>query len=152
MAVARQIESGRAAPGITFGVGGFLGVLVVSTTNQSPKAQAREEHGLASAGRSRSASAGCVDTESVPGLPTAVAAVRSGALVDGVLCGTGAAAAGIVAGDVITAVAGHSVSSPDQLTAVVNTYPPGTVIRVTWVSPEGTTRTSMIPLQTAPAV
>jgi S1-C subfamily serine protease len=152
MAVARQIEAGRAAPGITFGVGGFLGVVVVSTTTQSPRAQAQEEHGLGSAGRSRSRSSGCLDSESGAGLPAAVAPVRSGALVDGVLCGTGAASAGIGPGDVITAAAGHTVSSPDQLTALVNGYRPGTVIRVTWVSPAGATRTSMIPLQTAPAV
>jgi S1-C subfamily serine protease len=152
MAVARQIEAGRAAPGITFGVGGFLGVVVVSTTAQNPRAQAQEEHGLASAGRSQSGSAGCLDTESGAGVPAAVAPVRSGALVDGVLCGTGAASAGIGGGDVITAVEGHRVFSPDQLTALVSDYRPGAVIRVTWVSPSGTTRTSMIPLLTAPAV
>jgi S1-C subfamily serine protease len=152
MAVARQIEAGRPAPGITIGVGGFLGVVVVSTTSQSPQAQAREERGLAAAGRAQPGPAGCLDTESSAGLPSAVAPVRSGALVDGVLCGTGAAAAGIGAGDVIIAVAGHPVSSPDELTNLVNAYRPGTLMPVTWVSTAGTTRTSMVTLQTAPAV
>lgn len=152
MAVARQIEAGRAAPGITFGIGGFLGVMVVSTTSQSPRAQALEERGLASARDSGAESVGCLDTESGTGLPRAVAPARSGALVDGVLCGTGAAAAGISAGDVITAAAGRLVSSPDALTAVLSGCRPGTRIPVTWVSIAGTTRTSVIPLQAAPAV
>jgi S1-C subfamily serine protease len=152
MAVARQIEAGRAAPGITLGIGGFLGVMVVSTTSQSPRAQALQERGLTAARDSRAGSAGCLDTESGTGLPEAVAPARSGALVDGVLCGTGAAAAGISAGDVITAAAGRPVSSPDALTAVLSACRPGTRISVTWVSTTGTARTSLIPLQAAPAV
>jgi S1-C subfamily serine protease len=73
-------------------------------------------------------------------------------MVDGVLCGTGAAAAGITAGDVITAVAGRPVSSPDALTAIVSGRRPGTVVAVTWVNIGGTKRTSLIRLETAPTV
>jgi S1-C subfamily serine protease len=151
MAVARQIEAGQAAPGITLGVGGFLGVVVVSTTSQSPQAQAQQEHGLVSATAARSGSGGCLDTESGAGLPAAVAPARSGALVDGVLCGTGAAAAGIGPGDVITEVAGRTVSSPDALTALVSGCPPGALIPVTWVSTAGKTRSSMVAVGPAPA-
>ena len=50
MAVERQIASGRAAPGITLGTGGFLGVVVTSTASPSPQAQARQEQRLAAPG------------------------------------------------------------------------------------------------------
>jgi S1-C subfamily serine protease len=152
MAVARQIAANRAVPGITLGVNGFLGVVMPSTTTPSPKAQAQGEHGLAAAGGSQSAQGTCLATESGAVVPAAVAPARSGALVDGVLCGTGAAAAGITAGDVITEVAGHPVSSPDALTAIVTTYRPGALVPVTWVSTSGATKTSMVPLDVAPAV
>ena len=69
------------------------------------------------------------------GVPATIAPVDSGALVDGVLCGTAADAAGITAGDVITTADGRPVSSPDALTAIVNACRPGTVVEVTWVSP-----------------
>jgi S1-C subfamily serine protease len=82
----------------------------------------------------------------------AIAPVPAGALVVGVLCGTGAATAGIGQGDVITAADGHQVESPDALTAAMSAIPPGTVISVTWVSTRGVTRTSRVRLDPAPAV
>jgi len=151
MAVARQIAAGHAAPGITIGTAGFLGVVVPSTAIQSPRLQAQGEHGATGSSQSPGAP-GCLETEAAAGIPATVAPARSGALVDGVLCGTGAAAAGITGGDVITAAAGHPVSSPDALTAVVSACRPGTLVAVTWVSTSGATRTAMIVLDVAPAV
>jgi S1-C subfamily serine protease len=151
MAVERQITAGRAAPGITIGVGGFLGVVVPSTATQSPRLQAQQEQGFGTGGGGSTRSPGCVSTESGVGVPATVAPARSGALVDGVLCGTGAAAAGIAAGDVIIAAAGRPVSSPDALTAVMSGFRPGAVVPVTWVAVTGTTRTSPIRLVVAPA-
>jgi len=72
--------------------------------------------------------------------------------VVGVLCGTGAAAAGIGPGDVITAVNGHQVDSSSALTGLVSRYPPGRVLRVTWAAASGGTRTAMIKVSPAPAV
>jgi S1-C subfamily serine protease len=151
MEVARKIEAGRAAPGITFGVGGFLGVVVPSTASPNPRLQAQEEHGLQPGAGSRPRAPGCLDTEAGASVPAAIAPARSGALVDGVFCGTGAAAAGIAAGDVITAAAGRPVASPDALTTIVRTHHPGTKVPVTWVTISGTTRTSVIPIEAAPA-
>ncbi len=150
MAVARQIAAGRAAPGITLGVGGFLGVVVPSTTSPDPRLQAQGERGLRLGG-AQVQPPGCLDTEAAAGVPAAVAPARSGALVDGVLCGTGAAAAGITAGDVITAAAGHRVASPDVLTAIVSACRPGTLIPVSWVATSGARRTSMVLIDAAPA-
>jgi len=151
MAIERQITAGHAAPGITIGVGGFLGVMVTPTATQNPRLQAQQEQGSRTDGGGSTRSPGCVGTESGVGVPATVAPARSGALVDGVLCGTGAAAAGIAAGDVIIAAAGRPVTSPDALTTVMSGFRPGAVVPVTWVAVAGTTRTARIRLVVAPA-
>jgi S1-C subfamily serine protease len=148
----RQIVSGRPSPGIVIGVGGFLGVIVPSTTAPSPQAQAAEERSLGTDPAGSTPQTGCLPTEAGAGVPAAVAPVNSGALVDGVLCGTAADAAGLTAGDVIITADGHAVSSPDALTAIVNACQPGSVVEITWVSPTDATRTSRVRLDPAPAV
>jgi S1-C subfamily serine protease len=148
----RQIVSGRPAPGIVLGVGGFLGVIVPSTTTASPRAQAAQERSLGTDPVGSASQIGCLPTEAGAGVPASVAPVDSGALVDGVLCGTAADAAGLTAGDVIITVDGRAVSSPDALTAIVDVCRPGSVVTVTWVSPSDATRTSRVRLDAAPAV
>ena len=152
MSAERQIVSGRAAPGIVLGVGGFLGVIVPSTTTVSPRAQAAQERSLGTDPVGSASQIGCLPTEAGAGVPSSVAPVDSGALVDGVLCGTAADAAGLTAGDVIITVNGRAVSSPDALTAIVDVCRPGSVVTVTWVSPSDATRTSRVRLDPAPAV
>ncbi len=152
MSAERRIVSGRPGPGIVLGVGGFLGVIVPSSTAPSPRAQAAEERSLGTGPAGAAQRLGCVPTDADAGVPAAVAPVKSGALVDGVLCGTAADAAGLTAGDVITTADGRAVSSPDALTAIVNACRPGSVIEVTWVSPSDATRTSRVTLDSAPAV
>jgi S1-C subfamily serine protease len=151
MSTERQIVLGHAGPGIVLGVGGFLGVIVPSTTAASPQAQAAEERSLGRDPTDAASQVGCLPTEAGAGVPSSVAPVDSGALVDGVLCGTAADAAGLSAGDVIITAAGRSVSSPDALTAIVNACRPGSVVEVTWVSPTDATRTSRVRLDSAPA-
>jgi S1-C subfamily serine protease len=149
MAVARQIATRRPAPGIVIGTGGFLGVVVPATALHAPRRQEQVDHNRVAGGSVQAP--GCLDTESEAGQPAAVAPARAGALVEGVLCGTGAAAAGIAAGDVITAAAGRPVSSPDALTAIVTACRPGTMVRVTWVTGDGATRTALVLVDVAPA-
>jgi len=151
LAAEREIILGRAAPGVTLGVGGFLGVIVPSTTAPSPRAQAAAERSLGTNPAGSAPQVGCLPTEAGAGVPDAVAPVDAGALVDGVLCGTGAAAAGISAGDVIVTADGRAVSSPDSLTAIVNGCRPGTEVEITWVSPQGAARASRVRLDPAPA-
>jgi S1-C subfamily serine protease len=151
MSAERRIVSGRPSPGVVLGVGGFLGVIVPSTSAPSPRAQAAEERSLGTEPADAAQRIGCLPTEAGAGVPAAVAPVDSGALVDGVLCGTAADAAGIAAGDVIITADGRAVSSPDALTAIVNACRPGSVIEVTWVSPADATRTSRVRLDSAPA-
>jgi S1-C subfamily serine protease len=152
MAAERQIALGRPAPGIALGVGGFLGVIIPSSSAPSPRAQAAEEQSLGTDPAGSAPQTGCLPTETGAGVPDSVAPVDSGALVDGVLCGTGAEAAGISAGDVIITADGRSVSSPDGLTAIVSDFRPGSVVEITWVSPAGATRASRVRLDSAPAV
>jgi S1-C subfamily serine protease len=149
LAAERQITSGRQGPGISLGVSGFLGVIVGSSKARSPAEQRAEERGVAagSSGSSR-----CIATQQDVTTPTTIAPVAAGALVVGVLCGTGAATAGIAAGDVITAAGGHQIGSPDALTAIVAACRPGSMMRVAWVSTAGQPRTARIRLSPAPAV
>jgi len=152
MSAERQIISGRPAPGIVLGVGGFLGVIVPSTTAPSPRAQAAQERSLGTDPVGSRSQVGCLPTEAGAGVPASVAPVDSGALVDGVLCGTAADAAGLTAGDVIIMADGRAVSSPDALTAIIDACRPGSVVAITWVSPADATRTSRVRLDAAPAV
>ena len=151
LAAAQQIAAGRSGPGIALGTQGFLGVVVPSSTAASPRAQAARERSLHTAPYSK-AWAGCLPTETGGSVPAKVAPAQSGALVDGVLCGSAAATAGIAAGDVITFANGRPVSSPDALTAIVDSCRPGTVVAVTWMSTSGVTKTTRIRLDPAPAV
>jgi S1-C subfamily serine protease len=149
--IAHLITAGQPGKGITLGVGGFLGVVVPSTATVSPQAQAREEHNLGTDAAGPGPAPSCLDTEASAGVPAAIAPAPAGALVDGVLCGTPAAAAGIAPGDVITAADGRRVTSPDSLTALVSAARPGTVMSVTWIAVAGATRSALVRLDAAPA-
>ena len=83
--------------------------------------------------------------------PAKVAPARSGALVDGVICGTAAASAGIFAGDVITSIGGRAVTTPGSLTAIIDRYRPGGQASVAWVSPDGGRHTALVTLAAGPA-
>ena len=152
MSAERQIVAGHRSASIVLGVGGFLGVIVPSTTSPSPKAQAAAERSLGTDPPGSAPQVGCLPTEAGAGVPAHVAPVSSGALVDGVLCGTAADAAGLTAGDVIIMADGRQISSPDALTAIVNACRPGSVVAVTWVSPADATRTALVRLDAAPAL
>ena len=148
MAAERKITGRHQGHGISLGGGGFLGVIVGPGGDRSPAAQRAGKRGGTT---SVSDPSGCVPAQADVTAPAAIAPAPAGALVLGVLCGTSAATAGIVAGDVITGAGGHQVGSPDALTAVEGASRPGTVIPVTWVSARGSTRTVRIRLGPAPA-
>ncbi|MDR2986563.1 MAG: PDZ domain-containing protein, partial [Nocardiopsaceae bacterium] len=84
------------------------------------------------------------------GVPAHVAPVPAGALIIGELCGTPADKHGIVAGDVITSVGGHKISSPKQLTSVMLEFKPGEAVKVTWSDVHGMTHTESLNLVQAP--
>ena len=150
LAAERQIIAGRRGPGLSIGASGFLGVIVGSSTASAPAVQEQQERNAGA--RAAGPAAACAPTQADATVPATFARASAGALVDGVLCGTGAAAAGIAAGDVITAADGRRVGSPHSLTSIVNGCLPGTTVSVTWVSTAGVTRTSAVRLSSAPAV
>jgi S1-C subfamily serine protease len=152
LAAARLIAAGRAAPGVIIGPHGFLGVVIPQTAATSPQQQAGGDVPPSRTGPAKShPAAQCLQTSAAAGPPAALAPVRSGALVDGVLCGTGAAAVGLAAGDVITSAAGQPVKSPKELTAIMNGCRPGALVRITWVSTSGARQTRLVRLTAAPA-
>jgi S1-C subfamily serine protease len=149
LAAARLIATGRPAPGVTTGTHGFLGVVISRHGQHSSRTPAGGAAGTAPGPQS------CVQTSAaatpLPGSRLVPPSSRRGALVAGVLCGTGAAAAGLAAGDVITSANGQRVSSADALTAIMSACRPGTAVTVTWISAAGQQRTRQVRLDVAPA-
>jgi S1-C subfamily serine protease len=80
-----------------------------------------------------------------------VDAAGFGALIAGVVAGGPAASAGLAAGDVITAIDGHVVSSPTTVSALVLTKKPGARITIAYVDQSGTNHTASVKLGTGPA-
>ncbi|MGZ4461697.1 MAG: S1C family serine protease [Gaiellaceae bacterium] len=76
--------------------------------------------------------------------------VTSGQLVVGVVPGSPAERAGLVAGDVITAINGHAVASPARLLTLVLSTPPGGKLRLTWVDRFGGRSVATVTLASGP--
>jgi S1-C subfamily serine protease len=142
LAIARQIRDGHASSTIRIGATGFIGVLVPSHTASSASSPARQQQlELGQQGTGNFAAPGsgqaCLPNDQNSGVPQTIAPVRSGTLVLGDLCNTPAQAAGITAGDVITNVGGHAVSSPSSLSEIMQGYPAGSIVSVGWVDISG---------------
>jgi S1-C subfamily serine protease len=88
-----------------------------------------------------------VQSVNTPGLEGASA---SGAVIAGVVTGGPAASAGLVAGDVITAISGHTVSSPAAVSALVLTKKPGAKVTVAYVDLSGANHTASVTLGSGP--
>jgi S1-C subfamily serine protease len=160
--IARQITADKPGRGVHIGATGFVGVLVPTgpgggqTTQTSPRVQlqqeeqSEEQQDLGPGGSLYPAPGGCLSNTADAGIPEHIAPAASGALVLGVLCDSPAAAAGLAAGDVITAAAGQQVSSPASLTSILGKVPAGTKITVVWVTPAGQTITRPVTLAQIP--
>jgi S1-C subfamily serine protease len=147
LSIANRIAAGRASSAIQIGLPGFLGALVPDSSSANPQLQASQQQRAGSITSSRS---GCLTGEATT-VPARIAPARSGALVDGVLCGTVAASAGLFAGDVITSIGGRTVATPGSLTALLRRYPPGRAVPLAWVSPGGSLHTALVTLGAGPA-
>ncbi|HUZ53929.1 MAG TPA: trypsin-like peptidase domain-containing protein [Streptosporangiaceae bacterium] len=154
--IARQIINGRSSPSVKIGSTGFLGVLVpagqasrASSPQQQRDLQLKQDQGSSGFPVQPSAPI-CLQNQEGAGVPAHVAPVASGALIIGELCKTPADTAGIVAGDVITSVGGHRISSPVQLTGVMQGFRPGMSVKVTWVDVNGNTHNGNLVLKQAP--
>jgi S1-C subfamily serine protease len=76
---------------------------------------------------------------------------RSSALVEGVVAGGAAARAGVVAGDTITALAGHTVSTPASLSNIVSGLAPGHPVVIRWRDQSGVSHHATVTLTSGPA-
>jgi S1-C subfamily serine protease len=74
----------------------------------------------------------------------------TGAAITTVVPESPAAAAGLVPGDLITSVGGHTISSPDELSAIVMTQKPGASISAVYLDQEGATQTTNLTLASGP--
>jgi S1-C subfamily serine protease len=147
LSVARQIAAGHASSTIAIGYPPFIGIFLGSGSSSSPQAQAQQQ------GQQNGGSGSpprCYTSNADLNVPSAIAPVSSGALVDGTICGSPAAAAGLTGGAVITAVNGQAVGSPDSLARILARFHPGDTISVTWVSPSGRHTTSSLHLSAGP--
>ena len=75
----------------------------------------------------------------------------SGVAISGVVSGSAAARAGLAAGDQITSVAGHTVTSSSQIQSVLGNYHPGNKISISWTDQSGQSHTATVTLSAGPA-
>ena len=75
-----------------------------------------------------------------------------GGLVAGVVSGSPANKAGLSPGDVITAIAGRTVSTSSDVLAALLTKTPGTTVQLTWVDQAGMQQTAAVTLASGPAL
>ena len=75
----------------------------------------------------------------------------TGVTLDGTIADTPADKAGLVAGDVITAVDGVTVLTLAELKAIVTSHDPGDVITVTYTDGDGVVQSAQITLTEGPA-
>ena len=152
LSIAHQIINGQGSATVKIGASGFIGVLVPSqkaSALSSPAQQQQQQESQQASGGGGSGSPGgqqCLTNDQNAGVPQTIAPVGSGTLILGSLCNTPAASVGITAGDVITAVGGHTVTSPNSLSSILQGYRPGTTVPVTWVDTSGGHHTSHLDL------
>jgi S1-C subfamily serine protease len=163
LAIAHQIAAGQQSSTVQIGVPGFLGVLVPQSGSGNPQQQAAQQrqqerqqsqqgNGAGpGAGTGPAGTGGCATDNSETSVPATIAPARQGALVDGVLCSTPAAIAGLVSGDVITSVDGQPVTTPGSLTQTMEGFRPGVKVTLGWQTPAGQHRTGRVTLAPAPA-
>jgi S1-C subfamily serine protease len=77
-------------------------------------------------------------------------AAPAGGPIAGTVAGGPAASAGLTAGDVITAINGHTVSSPSTITSLILTEKPGAKITVTYTNQSGTSHVTTVTLGSGP--
>jgi S1-C subfamily serine protease len=163
LSVARQIAGGKASSTVMIGYPPFVGILIGSSTSSSPQAQAQAQQqqngfgdgtggfgGYNGYGGGSGSTPRCYTSNTGLTVPDTIAPASSGTLIDGVICGSPAATAGITAGSVITSVNGQQAGSPSHLTGILARFRPGDTVSVTWMSPSGHQSTSKVRLAAGP--
>jgi S1-C subfamily serine protease len=152
--IAQEIVAGDASSTIHIGATGFLGIEVAPATSSSTGSSSTGGSGdggfggfggFGSTGGSSDGGFGSTGGSDGSGTTT------SGATVEGTLSGSPAATAGLAAGDVITSVAGQTVTSPTQISSILSSDHPGDKVSVTWTDTSGASHTASITLAAGPA-
>jgi S1-C subfamily serine protease len=150
LSVARQIAAGHATSAIAIGYPPFIGIFIGSGSSSNPQTQAQQQQPQNGFSGGSGSTPECYTSNAGLTVPSTIAPVGSGTLIDGTICGSPAASAGITGGAVITAVNGQAVGSPGDLTSILTRFRPGGTISVTWVSPSGQRTTSRLHLTAGP--
>jgi len=133
LSIAKQIEAGHASSTIHVGATGFLGVSVESSGSTGNSAN----------GSIGGAFGGGFGSSSGTG-------TTSGAYVEGTLADSPSAKAGLVEGDVITAVNGKTVSSATDLSNLLEPEHPGDTVQLQFTNTSGQTQTVPVTLESGP--
>ena len=153
LSLASQIASGKASSTISVGYPPFIGIYVAQGTSSNPQVQAEQQSGTSGnpfGGFGGFQQPSCYTSNADLQVPSQIAPVNSGSLVDGVICGSPAAAAGMTGGAVITAVNGKTVGAPNQLQSILGAFRPGDTATVTWANLNGQSTTSTLHLAAGP--
>jgi S1-C subfamily serine protease len=130
LSIAKQIEAGTTSADVHIGATAFLGL---ETTSSSSGSGSGGFGGFGGQGSQSSQSS------------------TNGVTVAGTVSGSAAANAGLTEGDTVTAIAGQSVSSAEDIAHALVKYHPGDSISVSWTDTSGQSHTSNLTLASGPA-
>jgi S1-C subfamily serine protease len=147
LSIVSEITASQASSTVTIGYPPFIGVFVATSTSSNPQVQQQQqEAGGGGAGEQQT----CYQNSSEMSVPSQIASVSKGTLVIGAICSSPAASAGLVGGDVITAVNGQSVGTPASLHTDLAQFKPNDSVTLTWRTVSGQTTTRTIKLAVGP--
>lgn len=126
LAIAQRIEAGDASTGVTIGYPAFLGVQIATAPTTTGTGRLGTRSGTGSA-------------------------TTAGATVGGVIVGTPAAKAGLIEGDVITAVDGTAIADASALSTAMAAHAPGQSVTIAWTDAAGTAHSATVTLVAGPA-
>jgi S1-C subfamily serine protease len=148
LSLVKEITSSDASSTVHIGDTAFLGIGVSSASSSGTSG------GLgsgSSSGGLGSSSGGFGDSSGLgSGTGDGSGTTTSGAEVVNAVTGSPAATAGIVAGDVITALDGQTVTSPTTISHILVPHHPGDSVSITWTDTSGTSHTATIKLASGP--
>ncbi|HEX3389633.1 MAG TPA: trypsin-like peptidase domain-containing protein [Streptosporangiaceae bacterium] len=129
--IADQISAGKASSTVHIGGTAFLGIEVSAAGSTGSTGSAGGYGGYFGGGNGSS--------------------TATGATVAGVVPGSAAAQAGLTQGDVITSVAGQTITSPTGVSSVLVNHHPGDKISIGWTDQSGQSHTATVQLGAGPA-
>jgi S1-C subfamily serine protease len=138
LSIAKQVEAGTTSADVHIGATAFLGLEIGSSSTGSN-------------GTGGSNGFGGFGGFGDQGNQGSQGSSTSGVSVAGTVSGSPAANAGIADGDTITAIAGQSVSSAEDVAHALVQYHPGNSISISWVDQSGQSHTANLTLATGPA-